>query len=567
MKKIYITVLLIFAVSVFLFIISFVYLDRHNHIVSYYNISMGGQYCGTTRIDKFITEDKLVYKSVSHMPFGELFTEKRIRLDLDRKYNLEDYQKELFANGGSYLFYAENKSDFVSFMERSMSRFISLSKMPIHKGTFIFEEDSPVTYLPMIENYDFKRGRSQGFNSIIYLPDNRAFPVKRFVTLTSIKDEYLKIGRRRIKTEDLLLKIKGLPPGSVWVAKSDRSLIMIEIPSMGLKIRRGFEPKEVLAKEHLTVPEGYISKDVTFQNKNKQISGTLTIPGGSAPTDTSSRYPAVLLIWGSGPQDRNYQGFFESIADYLSKCGYCVLRFDKRGIGSSGGDSLSATQADEFDDIAAALVFLKAQNNVNLNRISVIAHSEGALNALRLAAENPDVKGVILMAPLINLEPQEAELILRAMAVKEKWDDEYLKSMIRALRETRERAGRTKRNWGYIMGKRCYLKAVREEAENRPMEVIEKVSAPILILHGKNDAEVPVEYAGRLDKALSDHGKMKHTITYFDYLSHFFGKLNNDGISRMHYDVDKEVLAAIRDWLNLNTAESVKAEDKPPGTP
>ena len=567
MKKIYITVLLIFAVSVFLFIISFVYLDRHNHIIFYYNISLDGQYVGTAKVDKFITEDKLIYRSVSRMPFSELFTEKRIRMNLDKKYNLEDYQKQLFANGGSYLFYAENKSDSVSFMERSMSRFIFLTKVPIRKGAFVFEEDSPVAYLPILENYDFKRGRSQGFTSIIYLPDNSPLPVKRFVTLTSIKDEYLKIGHRKIKTENLLLKIKGLPPGSVWVAKSDRSLIMIEIPATGLKITRSFKPKEAAPKKRLGLPEGYISKDVTFQNKNKQISGTLTIPLGTAPADTSSRYPAVLLIWGSGPQDRNYQGFFESIADYLSKCGYCVLRLDKRGIGSSSGDSLSVTQADEFDDITAALGFLKAQNNVKTDSISVIAHSEGTFNALRLAAENPDVKGVVLMAPLIKLEPQDAELILRARAVKEKWDDEYLKSMVMALRETKERAGRTKRDWGYIMGKRCYLKAVREESETRPMEVIEKVSASILILHGKNDAEVPVEYAGRLDKALSDHGKMRHSITYFDYLGHFFGKLNNDGISKMHYNVDKEALAAIRDWLNLNTAEPVKAEEKPPATP
>jgi len=82
----------------------------------------------------------------------------------------------------------------------------------------------------------------------------------------------------------------------------------------------------------------------------------------------------------------------------------------------------------------------------------------------------------------------------------------------------------------------------------------------VLILHGKNDVCIPVEYAGRLDKALSDHGKMKRTITYFDYLGHFFGKLNNDGISKMHYDVDKEALANIKGWLDLNSVEPAKPE-------
>ena len=62
-------------------------------------------------------------------------------------------------------------------------------------------------------------------------------------------------------------------------------------------------------------------------------------------------------------------------------------------------------------------------------------------------------------------------------------------------------------------------------------------------------------------KTLLDYGKMKHTITYFSYVGHFFGKLINDGQSRMHYDVDKEVLASIKDWLKLNVAEPADNPD------
>ena len=85
-----------------------------------------------------------------------------------------------------------------------------------------------------------------------------------------------------------------------------------------------------------------------------------------------------------------------------------------------------------------------------------------------------------------------------------------------------------------------------------------------MILHGKNDAEVPVEYAARLDKVLSEYGKMKHAIVYFGYLGHFFGKLTNDGLYRARYDVDKEALANIRDWLNLNTVIAAKPDTESP---
>ncbi len=551
MRKIYIAVLLVFIVSVFLFIISFVYLDRHNHKTFYYDISTDGQYVGTAKLDKFVTEDKLVYRSVSTTPFKEFFTEERARLDLDRKYNLEDYQKELFANGVAYLFYAENKNDSASFLSRSVSKFNYLGNVPVRRGAYIFEIASPLTYLPIIENYDFRRGKSQGFNSFIYLSNRQLPPVKRFVTLTSIKDEYLKINHRRIKTENLLLKIKGCPPGNVWVAKSDRSIIMIEIPSIGLKITRSFNLKEASPTEYLTAADGYTSKDVTFHSKNKQLSGTITTPSAEA-LSPEGKFPAVLLVWGEGPQDRNYQGFFASIASYLSKNGYAVLRFDKRALGSGRPDTFFTTPENEFTDITAALNFLASQKNVDVKRISIISHSEGALNALKLAADQPDLKGLILMAPLISLDPGDSEALLGNQAVKEKWGDEYLKLVIKSIRETRGRANRTKHDWGYVMGKRCYLKSIRNEYAFKPMDILEKVSAPILILHGKDDAEVPVEYASLLDKTLFDYGKMKHTITYFSYLGHFFGKLINDGKSRMHYDVDKEALAGIRDWLNIN---------------
>ncbi|MDD5427729.1 MAG: alpha/beta fold hydrolase [Candidatus Omnitrophica bacterium] len=559
MRKIYLTVALVFIVSVLLFIVTFIYLDKHNHAVLYYDISMNGYHVGTVKIDKFTTEEKLLYKSVLAMPFGELVTGNKVRIDLDRKYNLESYQKELYANGALSELYAENREKSVSFLSKDMTGFAYISDIPIRKGTFVFEEDSPVTYLPILENYDFRRGRSQGFNSLIFLPDNRMPPMKRFVTLTSVKNEYLKIKHRKIKTENLLLKIKGLPPGNIWVAKSDKSLMMIDIPSTGLRITRSFEYKETEPRERAVTSEKYVSKEITFSGKNRQLSGTFTCP---APGDTpqgGQAYPAVLLIWGAGPQDRDYQGLFRSISDHLSNNGYCVLRFDKRGIGASSGKAAPITPEDEYADIAAALGFLKTQKNVNPARIAVIAHSEGAGAAIKLAADNADIRSVILMAPLVKTSPRDDEALLRDRAAKEKWGDEYLRSVINAMREARDIADKTKRDWAYIMGKRCYLKSLRTEFTDLN-DKIKLISAPILILHGKNDTEVPVEYAARLDKALSEHGKMKHSVTYYSYLGHFFGKLMNDGVHKKYYDADKDVLANIRDWLDINNVEPVKIE-------
>ncbi|MDO8524870.1 MAG: hypothetical protein Q7S07_00075, partial [Candidatus Omnitrophota bacterium] len=90
-----------------------------------------------------------------------------------------------------------------------------------------------------------------------------------------------------------------------------------------------------------------------------------------------------------------------------------------------------------------------------------------------------------------------------------------------------------------------------------------KNSTGILILQGKKEAEVSADNAQRLDRMLSASGKVKHSIIYFNDAGHFLGKLVDDGVSKMHYEADKEILAGIRDWLSLNTVEIAKEPDNP----
>ena len=209
MKKIYIVVSILFAASIIIFLLSFVYLDRVKHKIYYYAINLDGHEIGTIKIDKFDTEDKLIYKSVSNMPLAQLFTEERSKIALDTKYNIESYGKDRTANNVVESSYVTRDNDTISFLNQFESRFSYLNNIPIKRETFIFDEESPATYLPIIENYDFKKGGSQGFNALTFFPDLSLPPMRRFVTLTSIRDEYIEVGARKINTENLILKIKN----------------------------------------------------------------------------------------------------------------------------------------------------------------------------------------------------------------------------------------------------------------------------------------------------------------------------------------------------------------------
>ncbi len=325
MRYIYLSVVIFLLLGSLLFVGSFVCLDMVNHKTFYFVIQSLGRDIGMIRVDRFLTEDKIIYKSVTSMPLESLYTEYRSRLVLDKKYNLESYTKERVSGRSVDSIYLENFKNLISFVSRYQSKFTCSENIPIKRDIFVFEEDSPMTYLPIIENYNFSRGRSQGFNTISYLQSWNIPPMNRLIILTSIKNEHIKIGARKINTENLILKIRDFPQGAIWLGRSDRSIMKIDLPAKGINIVRTFTQKSLKIVDAPSGRDGFSSKNVLFKSKSTDLSGTVTFPS------REGKFPAVLLSPGAGPQDRDYQGLFVGMASYLSRNGFACLRFDKRG--------------------------------------------------------------------------------------------------------------------------------------------------------------------------------------------------------------------------------------------
>jgi len=175
--------------------------------------------------------------------------------------------------------------------------------------------------------------------------------------------------------------------------------------------------------QHPKAPFPYASEEVTFENAAAKIkfSGTLTLPKGNGP------FPAVVLVSGSGPQDRDetilWHKPFLVIADFFARRGIAVLRFDDRGVGKSEGKHDGATSADFATDAYSAVLFLKGRKEIDPKRIGVMGHSEGGLIAPMVAADHPaDVGFIVLLAgPGVPgdevLQRQQSE-ILKAMGEK-----------------------------------------------------------------------------------------------------------------------------------------------------
>src|SRR5262245_3733104 len=145
-------------------------------------------------------------------------------------------------------------------------------------------------------------------------------------------------------------------------------------------------------------PYPYREEDVTYLNSSANITlaATLTTPRGDGP------FPAVLLITGSGPQDRDESlaGHkpFLVLADYLTRHGIAVLRADDRGVAKSGGQFASATTTDFATDAEAGVAYLRTRHEIDGKKIGLIGHSEGGLIAPLVASRDRGIAFVVMMA-------------------------------------------------------------------------------------------------------------------------------------------------------------------------
>ncbi len=165
-------------------------------------------------------------------------------------------------------------------------------------------------------------------------------------------------------------------------------------------------------------PFPYHAEDVTYQNEAAKVklAGTLTLPGGNGP------FPAVILLTGSGAQDRDETILghkpFLVLADYLTRRGVAVLRVDDRGVGGSTDGSASTTTEDFAGDALAGVTFLKHRAEIDPARIGLIGHSEGGLIAPIAAARSKDVAFIVMMAgtglPGAEILEAQGRLILKA---------------------------------------------------------------------------------------------------------------------------------------------------------
>lgn len=333
-----------------------------------------------------------------------------------------------------------------------------------------------------------------------------------------------------------------------------------------------------------TEPYPYYSEDVTFNNEqaNITLSGTLTLPS------KEGNYPAVILITGSGPQNRDEEGLghkpFLVISDYLTKKGIAVLRYDDRGFGQSTGDFKSGTSFDFATDVESAVTYLKSRREINQNKIGLIGHSDGGMIAPIVAARSHDVAFIVLLAgPGIQggkLLMMRQELLAKAMGMSDveinesKISNEKTFEIVSRSKDSKtikaDLIKYSKENPPNIpsrllppgMTKEEFVAAQIDEITSPwfiyflnydPATTLEKVTCPVLALNGEKDVQVPSqENLTAISNALKKGGNKNITIKELPNLNHFFQECKTCSLSE-YATIDQTfspiALTEISNWI------------------
>jgi dipeptidyl aminopeptidase/acylaminoacyl peptidase len=316
------------------------------------------------------------------------------------------------------------------------------------------------------------------------------------------------------------------------------------VPSRDLRVERVETPEvETLGAPDYSPPPGapYFAEDVTIYATPFALAGTLTLP-----KDRPRPIPAVVLVSGSGPQERDgtYLGTyrpFRQIADALSRQGIAVLRLDDRGVGRSTGSFTRATSADFAQDVRAALAYLRERMDIDGTRLGLVGESEGGLIASMVAATDPELKALVLMGT-----PSRTGRDLIAQQVRYRLEHDNVpleeRDSIAAAIETQND------RWARV------LPWLRFILDYDPIPTAVRVSTPVLILHGETDRQVGVNQAEELAVAFRGGGNQDVTVRVFPNLNHLFLE-DPDGDPERYAllgskSVPVDVLSEISEWLS-----------------
>ena len=349
----------------------------------------------------------------------------------------------------------------------------------------------------------------------------------------------------------------GLPLETEIWADADHRLLRVSIPAASLDVAR----QDVISAGSRLLSERHPGdEEVRVAASGFSLAATITKPVGQTPP-VAGPWPAVLLVPGSGSVDRDEDVFgipiFGQIAGALADAGFLVARYDKRGVGRSGGRAESAALEDYADDVRTMVRYLDRRPDVDQQRIVVAGHSEGGWVALLAASKENKIAGLALIATpgIVG-----AELVLEQQrhALDRTVDSLVERHAKIDLQRKIHQAVISGEGWDDIpadLRRQADTPWFRSFLTFDPVDAMRRVRQPVIIVQGELDRQVPSYHADQLvELARARNRDVSADAVLLDGINHLLvpattGEMD-EYTTLAGETVSPELVSAIIDWLS-----------------
>ena len=367
------------------------------------------------------------------------------------------------------------------------------------------------------------------------------------ITVGSPIEEQIQTVSRVIKARrtPITLEVPAGPPvaGEIWGDESGR-LLRVSVPAQSLEVIR--EDIASVSSRRVTVSRPN-DEPVRVQANGFSIAGTLSKPTAA---DATPR-PAVVLISGSGPTDRDETvagiPIFGHIAGALADAGFYVLRYDKRGVGQSGGRPEAATLEDYAEDVRAAVRSLGGRKDVDRRRIAVVGYGDGGPVSLIAASKEDRIAAAALIAS-IGTRGAEANLAQVTRSLEQSTRPEADKQALLALQKQIQNAVMTGKGWEGVEPE------LRRQSDTPwfhsflafdPARIMRDVEQPLLVVHGQLDGQVAPSNADSLEQLARARRRGSVEVVRVPGVNHLLVPATTGDIDEYGTLTDRTVSAAV----------------------
>ncbi|MBU1894560.1 MAG: alpha/beta hydrolase [Candidatus Omnitrophica bacterium] len=597
MKKLVAIVVISVCIMIMLVILAFFYVDLSGHVGCQYEILIDGISSGFVRVDKYITEDKIIYKSIADC--GEALDYPAIaeKFFLQKDYSpLKFVKKHIGMKGQQQLTMMVWDEENCNFLFLRQPEFLTYKENNSGSNSMVFNAQDIMLYMPLVQKYNFWKKGTQFFNCVIPI-DEAILPVKAKLSIKYLKEEYIPIMGCKTESESYIIRSDILPDIKMFLSKYTHKILAVEITDRNIrfsligsfegpgkrldtlrmkivemfnfeKFKHMLLSKKAVSEEITIVKEQSFpqkkltgpavlpeitQKEIFFESGDLLLSGQLWVPVGEKV------FSAVIIIPDDGPIKIGEQDMLETFARFFSESGFVVLIFDNPGQGKSQGNFILQDDLKKIRNIEASVKYLGTLSFVKKGSINLIGYGGAGYLSLKAGAGFKEVNSLTVLDLSLRFEKtaflQEETLkdnvrIMLDTAGFKNVNALILDGIAEKIRVYTNEVIKTSENFSYFLGIKLPLKEYRDFLRRNSYSAVELLDKPLLLAFSRDNNFFDAQGVNDLKKLISDkHAKgLSGKAMVFKNSGYYMGKLIiKNGL--WTYEPNKEVFQFIKDWI------------------